>query len=180
MQQNSVDSGLTRWAKQSNGTDSLVGKRTYVTTQRYNAFGPRRDTFLSFDKGDDIDILISVDPECWEGIHLKSGQRGKVSPHFLIRKAQLGPTPSLPMPVTPSSPDPSSPNTRRRDNMSEYSWYIGRKTRIDAEVALHRLRDGVFLIRESMDRPGEYAVACLLYTSPSPRDRTRSRMPSSA
>ena len=27
---------------------------------------------------------------------------------------------------------------------------------------------------------GAYAVACLLYTSPSPRDRTRSRMPSSA
>ena len=27
---------------------------------------------------------------------------------------------------------------------------------------------------------GEKALACLLYTSPSPRDRTRSRMPSSA
>ena len=26
----------------------------------------------------------------------------------------------------------------------------------------------------------EYAKTCLLYTSPSPRDRTRSRMPSSA
>ena len=26
----------------------------------------------------------------------------------------------------------------------------------------------------------EYAITCLLYTSPSPRDRTRSRMPSSA
>ena len=26
----------------------------------------------------------------------------------------------------------------------------------------------------------EYAMVCLLYTSPSPRDRTRSRMPSSA
>ena len=25
-----------------------------------------------------------------------------------------------------------------------------------------------------------YAITCLLYTSPSPRDRTRSRMPSSA
>ena len=25
-----------------------------------------------------------------------------------------------------------------------------------------------------------YAISCLLYTSPSPRDRTRSRMPSSA
>ena len=30
------------------------------------------------------------------------------------------------------------------------------------------------------DFPAAYAVACLLYTSPSPRDRTRSRMPSSA
>ena len=28
--------------------------------------------------------------------------------------------------------------------------------------------------------PLESALACLLYTSPSPRDRTRSRMPSSA
>ena len=28
-------------------------------------------------------------------------------------------------------------------------------------------------------RPGGY-ISCLLYTSPSPRDRTRSRMPSSA
>ena len=29
-------------------------------------------------------------------------------------------------------------------------------------------------------QPGERVVPCLLYTSPSPRDRTRSRMPSSA
>ena len=29
-------------------------------------------------------------------------------------------------------------------------------------------------------RPGPQYAACLLYTSPSPRDRTRSRMPSSA
>ena len=28
--------------------------------------------------------------------------------------------------------------------------------------------------------PGHYLLSCLLYTSPSPRDRTRSRMPSSA
>ena len=31
-----------------------------------------------------------------------------------------------------------------------------------------------------MKRGGAHASACLLYTSPSPRDRTRSRMPSSA
>ena len=28
--------------------------------------------------------------------------------------------------------------------------------------------------------PGAQVITCLLYTSPSPRDRTRSRMPSSA
>ena len=46
----------------------------------------------------------------------------------------------------------------------------------------------IFAIRGRADNPGErFAVAleklgpaCLLYTSPSPRDRTRSRMPSSA
>ena len=31
-----------------------------------------------------------------------------------------------------------------------------------------------------LDTPGHAAFSCLLYTSPSPRDRTRSRMPSSA
>ena len=36
-------------------------------------------------------------------------------------------------------------------------------------------QDNVFMIKES-----ELAESCLLYTSPSPRDRTRSRMPSSA
>ena len=37
--------------------------------------------------------------------------------------------------------------------------YVGQMTRIEAEVALHRMRDGVFFIRESKDRPGEFAVA---------------------
>ena len=42
------------------------------------------------------------------------------------------------------------------------------------------------LLRGAIDRPGETffycapTYRCLLYTSPSPRDRTRSRMPSSA
>ena len=36
------------------------------------------------------------------------------------------------------------------------------------------------LIDTSTDRDTALAQACLLYTSPSPRDRTRSRMPSSA
>ena len=36
----------------------------------------------------------------------------------------------------------------------------------------------VNFVKVNVDQAGE--LACLLYTSPSPRDRTRSRMPSSA
>ena len=38
----------------------------------------------------------------------------------------------------------------------------------------------VFLTVTTTALDGTYAFTCLLYTSPSPRDRTRSRMPSSA
>ena len=36
----------------------------------------------------------------------------------------------------------------------------------------------IYSIKKSIDI--KYFIVCLLYTSPSPRDRTRSRMPSSA
>ena len=44
----------------------------------------------------------------------------------------------------------------------------------DQEKKIKQLRD------RSRGVKDEVRVACLLYTSPSPRDRTRSRMPSSA
>ena len=47
-----------------------------------------------------------------------------------------------------------------------------------------RFLKGAHLLGQCAINPGEtiveHAEACLLYTSPSPRDRTRSRMPSSA
>jgi [NiFe] hydrogenase diaphorase moiety large subunit len=39
---------------------------------------------------------------------------------------------------------------------------------------------GTFKDREILDRAAYKVYACLLYTSPSPRDRQKSRMPSSA
>ena len=38
----------------------------YCFVTRYNAIGPRRDTFLTFDRGDEIIIVKDNDPEWWE------------------------------------------------------------------------------------------------------------------
>ena len=53
-------------------------------------------------------------------------------------------------------------------------------------IALHGGAGTIERDRMSVEVEAEYrsfldeAISCLLYTSPSPRDRTRSRMPSSA
>ena len=41
------------------------------------------------------------------------------------------------------------------------------------------ISDGLLPLKDVIDLYGQHGF-CLLYTSPSPRDRTRSRMPSSA
>ena len=42
------------------------------------------------------------------------------------------------------------------------------------------IRNGLIRQIESLDLGIQVVAACLLYTSPSPRDRQKSRMPSSA
>ena len=45
---------------------------------------------------------------------------------------------------------------------------------------LLRLQNSIYLEAIAIDHDAAATTGCLLYTSPSPRDRTRSRMPSSA
>ena len=47
-------------------------------------------------------------------------------------------------------------------------------------AGLLRVRFLDFIILVAIGKVSRYLIICLLYTSPSPRDRTRSRMPSSA
>ena len=49
---------------------------------------------------------------------------------------------------------------------------------VDFNTESLKIKNG-FLVK-IMPRDNTFLIACLLYTSPSPRDRTRSRMPSSA
>ena len=66
----------------------------------------------------------------------------------------------------------------------EVSEYTGFPEMMDGRVkTLHPKVHGGILARRGQDDAvmAEHGInACLLYTSPSPRDRTRSRMPSSA
>ena len=56
-------------------------------------------------------------------------------------------------------------HTSRHDRLDVYVYYM---------MMRHRSRRDENLVQNLVDN------TCLLYTSPSPRDRTRSRMPSSA
>ena len=71
-----------------------------------------------------------------------------------------------------------------RQECSEVEW----QARVDLAAAhrlavMHGFHEGIFN-HLTLTVPGRtdryYQIPCLLYTSPSPRDRTRSRMPSSA
>ena len=43
-----------------------------------------------------------------------------------------------------------------------------------------RRKNTIRVARQAMEKAMQYAYSCLLYTSPSPRDKRQSRMPSSA
>ena len=87
--------------------------------------------------------------------------------------------------------DPSTPAVRSLRNDIKKSIYVIKSRRPETELPdlafyVYRVKRGDtfwnILARSSLDIDTLISVndICLLYTSPSPRDRTRSRMPSSA
>ena len=67
-----------------------------------------------------------------------------------------------------------SENVYLDDNDAQFSLYI------DIISGVLTGEEGSFSKRTSNQNEIKALYSCLLYTSPSPRDRTRSRMPSSA
>ena len=68
----------------------------------------------------------------------------------------------------------TAPFVLKADGLAAGKGVVIAQTREEAETALADMFGGQF------GAAGAEVVICLLYTSPSPRDRTRSRMPSSA
>ena len=78
-------------------------------------------------------------------------------------------------------------NPKKMNNFQD-AFFMERKGEIeDAKIIYEKLikknpkdRQAYQRLKDIFKRTEELPKACLLYTSPSPRDRTRSRMPSSA
>ena len=63
---------------------------------------------------------------------------------------------------------------------SDHGWHLGEKQHWGKSTGWQRsTRVPLMILPPRGDATGRFAT-CLLYTSPSPRDRTRARMPSSA
>ena len=68
----------------------------------------------------------------------------------------------------PRSVNSVAAKARRKKILKQAKGYFGRRKNVHT------------VAKNAVDKGLQYAYSCLLYTSPSPRDRTRSRMPSSA
>ena len=72
--------------------------------------------------------------------------------------------------------DPSKSDKKWGEN-KEFVFVV---SRMDPILNANEEKIGAFLVEESLDAENSLSLSCLLYTSPSPRDRQKSRMPSSA
>ena len=72
-----------------------------------------------------------------------------------------------------------------KEDKEAYRWCVNHGIKISVIAAQKGYDVGSWKIRivannKEMISPGDYSRTCLLYTSPSPRDLSTSRMPSSA
>jgi hypothetical protein len=75
---------------------------------------------------------------------------------------------------------PKTKKTKRKSALMVSGHQVKHLNKIDeipADIIILNLEDGVVKEKKEIAR---IMIACLLYTSPSPRDRQKSRMPSSA
>ena len=79
-------------------------------------------------------------------------------------------------------PDPLPPNIEWKNVLlGQFENYTNTVSALGKLNGLHkRVGNAAGLLRTLWMREAKLSSHCLLYTSPSPRDRTRSRMPSSA
>ena len=132
-------------------------------------------------KGTWFDFLDGMGPEAvGQGKWLfdltnSLGQNAVHRAHFLDELVKLVPDGSAEFGKRLESIDEDASNGRLK-----LAFHDGSSAEADAVIGCDGIKSRVRAILYGEDHPSTHPVYCLLYTSPSPRDRTRSRMPSSA
>ncbi|XP_078605119.1 guanine nucleotide exchange factor VAV2-like isoform X2 [Branchiostoma floridae x Branchiostoma japonicum] len=126
---------------------------------------------LTFNDGERIETTNTTDREWWEGRRLRDLERGWfpkdcVSEHD-IQDLRISRS------HKPSYEEPESRNTNWRPrslatngspaapnrSLQSFSWYTGQMERAEAEKMLDSLSMGVYLVRESARKPGQWAIS---------------------
>ncbi|XP_066293500.1 guanine nucleotide exchange factor VAV2-like isoform X3 [Branchiostoma lanceolatum] len=126
---------------------------------------------LTFNDGERMETTDTTDREWWEGRRLRDLERGWfpkdcVSEHD-IQDLKLSRS------HKPSYEEPESRNTSWRPrslatngspaapnrSLQSFTWYTGQMERAEAEKMLESLSMGVYLVRESSRRPGQWAIS---------------------
>ncbi|KAI6661574.1 Guanine nucleotide exchange factor VAV2 [Oopsacas minuta] len=156
----------------NNTTPNTSNKLVYIALCDYNADPHPGGSapILVFMKDDEISIVSSTDRDWWEGKNTRTKQMGL----FPARMVGIKPATMSYMDVQIGQFQP--PNKQhhelpRRESMEDFHhklntanlveqpWYVGKMSRHEAELILDQCENGVFLMRESDQRPGEYAIA---------------------
>ena len=160
-------------AKNSYGEGGTC-KPTYTAWCDYNADPHPGGSapILLFKKGDDISIVSANDRDWWEGKNNRTGQMGLFPSRAVKIKSNAGGSymdvmigqfqpPNRDQDSYNESMDDPLVSFRKgvADSLTEQPWYLGKMSRHEAEQILDKCENGVFLMRESDQRPGEYALA---------------------
>ena len=157
-------------------TNSVIqnNKPTYIALCDYNADPHPGGSapILSFVMDDEITIVSSADRDWWEGMNTRTKQMGLFPSRNVALKSQQPSMSYMDVQIGQFQP----PNRQQQElprkenledfhhklnlsNLTEQPWYVGKMSRHEAEQILDTCENGVFLMRESDQRPGEYALA---------------------
>ncbi|XP_078357536.1 proto-oncogene vav-like [Oculina patagonica] len=127
----------------------------YLATSNFAGIAPGGRPVLSFVVGDEVEVINKNDPEWWEGRSKRTGAVGYFPQSHVTLKATSRYEETTIKEEVHSTPPPSNLNVSLRN----FNWFAGKKDRPFATQELNNKSDGTFLIRESVNRSGEYALS---------------------
>ncbi|XP_031563071.1 protein vav-like isoform X2 [Actinia tenebrosa] len=144
-----------------------------IATSNFQGMAPGGRPSLNLAVGDEVEVMNQSDPEWWEGRSSRTGSVGYFLRSHVAekeentdrnrRKSQRSSKRGHKyeehtlMEETPEniSAAPEDMNAE----LLQYAWFVGKMDRATAERELSQRSDGTFLVRESVNREGEYALS---------------------